>query len=248
MRSEAGRLRDRARPDDEDCAGRTREAPGHAPAGRRPGVGRRRRRRRDRASSTRTGSARPALPWVGHVRAQPVPGKRGDAAAPSGDEARRASPRAPARSGRDAAAASRPGHRSTSTLCSKRCTAASWSAPTSMPSGRGSAVGACAPSPGRCIPTFASSTRSTATVRRPILSGATRSTWLPWRCDAVLLELPQAPLCVEDCLGLCPECGGQSQRKRLRTRRPPQLEAVWHAAGQLIDPPIDGRGSTASTR
>ena len=25
--------------------------------------------------------------------------------------------------------------------------------------------------------------------------------------DAVLLELPQAPLCTEDCLGLCPECG-----------------------------------------
>ena len=25
--------------------------------------------------------------------------------------------------------------------------------------------------------------------------------------DAVLLELPLAPLCIEDCLGLCPECG-----------------------------------------
>ena len=25
--------------------------------------------------------------------------------------------------------------------------------------------------------------------------------------DAVLLELPQAPLCTDDCLGLCPECG-----------------------------------------
>jgi uncharacterized protein len=27
--------------------------------------------------------------------------------------------------------------------------------------------------------------------------------------DAVLLALPQAPLCQEDCLGLCPECGGK---------------------------------------
>lgn len=27
--------------------------------------------------------------------------------------------------------------------------------------------------------------------------------------DAVLLALPQAPLCREDCLGLCPECGGK---------------------------------------
>ena len=29
----------------------------------------------------------------------------------------------------------------------------------------------------------------------------------PLARDAVLLELPQAPLCVEDCQGLCPECG-----------------------------------------
>src|SRR3954449_3387501 len=29
----------------------------------------------------------------------------------------------------------------------------------------------------------------------------------PLARDAVLLELPQAPLCKEDCLGLCPVCG-----------------------------------------
>jgi len=29
----------------------------------------------------------------------------------------------------------------------------------------------------------------------------------PLARDAVLLELPQAPLCQEDCQGLCPECG-----------------------------------------
>jgi uncharacterized protein len=27
--------------------------------------------------------------------------------------------------------------------------------------------------------------------------------------DAVLLALPQAPLCSQDCAGLCPECGGK---------------------------------------
>ena len=27
--------------------------------------------------------------------------------------------------------------------------------------------------------------------------------------DAMLLALPQAPLCIEDCPGLCPECGGK---------------------------------------
>ncbi|HEX2299870.1 MAG TPA: YceD family protein, partial [Pseudonocardiaceae bacterium] len=27
--------------------------------------------------------------------------------------------------------------------------------------------------------------------------------------DAVLLALPQAPLCREDCAGLCPECGAK---------------------------------------
>lgn len=29
----------------------------------------------------------------------------------------------------------------------------------------------------------------------------------PLARDAVLLELPLAPLCTEDCLGLCPQCG-----------------------------------------
>ncbi|HJP76976.1 MAG TPA: DUF177 domain-containing protein [Pseudonocardiaceae bacterium] len=27
--------------------------------------------------------------------------------------------------------------------------------------------------------------------------------------DAIVLALPQAPLCTPDCLGLCPECGGR---------------------------------------
>ncbi|MDQ4103492.1 MAG: YceD family protein [Actinomycetota bacterium] len=42
--------------------------------------------------------------------------------------------------------------------------------------------------------------------------------------DAVLLALPQAPLCSDDCLGLCPECGGK--RVELGTDH-------WH---ETIDP------------
>jgi uncharacterized protein len=42
--------------------------------------------------------------------------------------------------------------------------------------------------------------------------------------DAVLLALPLAPLCSEDCLGLCPECGGK--RAELGTDH-------WH---ERIDP------------
>ena len=37
--------------------------------------------------------------------------------------------------------------------------------------------------------------------------GADRLDLEPLARDAVLLELPQAPLCREDCLGLCPTCG-----------------------------------------
>ena len=37
--------------------------------------------------------------------------------------------------------------------------------------------------------------------------GADRLDLEPLARDAVLLELPQAPLCKEDCLGLCPDCG-----------------------------------------
>ena len=34
----------------------------------------------------------------------------------------------------------------------------------------------------------------------------------PLARDAVLLELPLAPLCSEDCQGLCPECGANRNR------------------------------------
>ena len=38
--------------------------------------------------------------------------------------------------------------------------------------------------------------------------------------DAVVLELPMAPLCRPDCAGLCPRCGAEPQRGRLRLRCP----------------------------
>ena len=46
--------------------------------------------------------------------------------------------------------------------------------------------------------------------------------------DAVLLALPQAPLCAEDCLGLCPECGGK--RAELGTdHRHEMIDPRWTA-------------------
>jgi uncharacterized protein len=46
--------------------------------------------------------------------------------------------------------------------------------------------------------------------------------------DAVLLALPQAPLCSEDCPGLCPECGGK--RVELETdHRHEKIDLRWAA-------------------
>ncbi|MGH3765824.1 MAG: YceD family protein [Pseudonocardiaceae bacterium] len=46
--------------------------------------------------------------------------------------------------------------------------------------------------------------------------------------DAVLLTLPQAPLCSEDCPGLCPECGGK--RAELGTdHRHEKIDPRWAA-------------------
>jgi uncharacterized metal-binding protein YceD (DUF177 family) len=38
--------------------------------------------------------------------------------------------------------------------------------------------------------------------------------------DAILLDLPLAPLCREDCQGLCPYCGDRPQRRDLRLPGP----------------------------
>ncbi len=52
--------------------------------------------------------------------------------------------------------------------------------------------------------------------------------------DAVVLNLPLAPLCSEDCLGLCPECG-------VRMEDDPQhahdtSDPRWAALAALVDP------------
>lgn len=49
--------------------------------------------------------------------------------------------------------------------------------------------------------------------------------------DAVLLALPQAPLCRDDCPGLCPECGGK--RAELDTdHRHDTMDPRWAALKQ----------------
>jgi uncharacterized protein len=51
--------------------------------------------------------------------------------------------------------------------------------------------------------------------------------------DAVLLALPQAPLCTEDCLGLCPECGGK--RAELGAdHRHEKIDQRWAALRQRL--------------
>jgi uncharacterized protein len=49
--------------------------------------------------------------------------------------------------------------------------------------------------------------------------------------DAVLLELPQAPLCRPDCLGLCPTCGANRNEEPCRCE-PPRDER-WAALDVL---------------
>ena len=51
--------------------------------------------------------------------------------------------------------------------------------------------------------------------------------------DAVLLELPLAPLCDEDCAGLCPTCGVEPQRGRPATASPRCDDPRWAALDDL---------------
>lgn len=51
--------------------------------------------------------------------------------------------------------------------------------------------------------------------------------------DAVLLALPQAPLCSEDCRGLCPECG--EKRAELGTdHRHERMDPRWAALKERL--------------
>ena len=57
----------------------------------------------------------------------------------------------------------------------------------------------------------------------------------PMARETVLLELPQAPLCREDCLGLCPTCG--ADRNQGDCDCAPPADARWAALDQLRDRP-----------
>jgi uncharacterized protein len=52
--------------------------------------------------------------------------------------------------------------------------------------------------------------------------------------DAVLLELPQAPLCREDCAGLCPECGANRNEGECGCR--PEPDPRWATLDVLRAP------------
>lgn len=56
---------------------------------------------------------------------------------------------------------------------------------------------------------------------------------LPLVRDALLLELPIAPLCKQDCEGLCPQCGGDRNLERCGCRAE-VLDPRWAALGPLV--------------
>ncbi len=60
----------------------------------------------------------------------------------------------------------------------------------------------------------------------------------PLARDAVLLELPLAPLCAEDCAGLCPTCGANRNTETCDCA--PAVDPRWAALDALRgeDPPI----------
>jgi uncharacterized protein len=56
----------------------------------------------------------------------------------------------------------------------------------------------------------------------------------PLARDAVLLELPLAPLCAEDCLGLCPQCGTNWNESTCGCA--PAGDPRWSVLDSLRDP------------
>jgi uncharacterized protein len=60
----------------------------------------------------------------------------------------------------------------------------------------------------------------------------------PLARDAVLLELPLAPLCSDDCRGLCPQCGANLNLESCTCEAP--ADPRWAALDQLRD--IEGGG------
>lgn len=58
---------------------------------------------------------------------------------------------------------------------------------------------------------------------------------LPLARDAVLLELPLAPLCRPDCAGLCPACGADRNQAPCGCAAPP-ADPAWAALDALRGP------------
>lgn len=63
--------------------------------------------------------------------------------------------------------------------------------------------------------------------------------------DAVLLELPVAPLCRPDCLGLCPQCGANRNEETCTCEGP--LDPRWGALDVLRVPDL-GAGPAGGDR
>jgi len=61
----------------------------------------------------------------------------------------------------------------------------------------------------------------------------------PLARDAVLLELPLAPLCSADCRGLCPQCGTNRNLRSCTCEEP--VDPRWAALAELRD--VEGGGS-----
>lgn len=55
--------------------------------------------------------------------------------------------------------------------------------------------------------------------------------------DAVVLAMPLAPLCMPDCLGLCPRCGGD--RNRGECSCPPETDPRWAPLSSIRIEPED---------
>jgi uncharacterized protein len=67
----------------------------------------------------------------------------------------------------------------------------------------------------------------------------------PMARDAVLLELPLAPLCRQDCAGLCPTCGADLTDQVCDCPKEP-VNPVWAALDVLRIPPGDEDGADSA--
>jgi uncharacterized metal-binding protein YceD (DUF177 family) len=59
--------------------------------------------------------------------------------------------------------------------------------------------------------------------------------------DALLLEVPAAPLCRESCAGLCPHCGADLNERRCDCAETPSGDRRWATLEELREPPSEGQ-------